>query len=386
MNTLVFDTECSGALRNNAHPFDRRNRLVAIGCYSPSIPVDLRYYTSDVMVSDEIRSCPINHIGQSSLIVGFNLKFDLHWIRRYGINLLNHKLWDCQLAEFIIDNQRNRYPSLNDTLQKYGLPVKKDILKSHLDRGIDVDAIPKDELLEYLGQDLESTYLLYEKQKELIKPYYNLFRIQCQDLAVLADMEWNGLKFNTEISSAKANWYRSRIATIKQAIQQDYVLPEWFNFGSGDHLSAFLYGGTITTEQREQVGVYKTGSKIGQPRFKVTDVPYTFPRLVSPPKGSELKKDGLYSTAEDVLKELKGPPRVKRLINNLLDIAKLEKEVSTYFEGIPSKFPELGWDDGIIHGQLNQCVARTGRTSSSNPNLQNASEAVKECFESRWIK
>lgn len=386
MNTLVVDTECSGALRNNAHPFDRRNRLVAIGCYSPSVPVDLRHCTSDVMVSDEIRSCPINQIVQGSIIVGFNLKFDLHWIRRYGVNLLNHKLWDCQLAEFIIDNQRNRYPSLNGTLQKYGLPVKKDILKSYIDRGIDVDAIPKDELLEYLKQDLESTYLLYEKQKELIKPYYNLFRIQCQDLAVLADMEWNGLKYNTEISSAKANWYRSRIATIKLTTQQDYVLPDWFNFGSGDHLSAFLYGGTITTEHREQVGVYKTGAKIGQPRFKVTDVPYTFPRLVNPLKGSELKKDGFYSTAEDVLKELKGPPRVKRLINNLLDIAKLEKEVSTYFDGIPSKFPELGWDDGIIHGQLNQCVARTGRTSSSNPNLQNASEAVKECFESRWIK
>ena len=157
MNTLVFDTECCGALRNNAHPFDRRNRLVAIGSLCSSGSTDLRYFSTDGVVGHDIRNHPVASAEKDCTIVGFNLRFDLHWIRRYGVNLLNHKLWDCQLAEFIIDNQRNRYPSLNGTLQKYGLPAKKDILKSYIDRGIDVDAIPKDELLEYLKQDLEST-------------------------------------------------------------------------------------------------------------------------------------------------------------------------------------------------------------------------------------
>jgi hypothetical protein len=36
MSVLVIDTECSGALRNKANPFDRRNKLVAFGCFNQS--------------------------------------------------------------------------------------------------------------------------------------------------------------------------------------------------------------------------------------------------------------------------------------------------------------------------------------------------------------
>ncbi len=38
----------------------------------------------------------------------------------------------------------------------------------------------------------------------------------------------------------------------------------------------------------------------------------------------------------------------------------------------------------MIYGQLNQCVARTGRLSSSKPNLQNFDGEIKDLFGSRY--
>jgi len=45
---------------------------------------------------------------------------------------------------------------------------------------------------------------------------------------------------------------------------------------------------------------------------------------------------------------------------------------------------EQNWKRNMIYGQLNQCVARTGRLSSSKPNLQNFDGEIKTLFYSRY--
>ena len=44
----------------------------------------------------------------------------------------------------------------------------------------------------------------------------------------------------------------------------------------------------------------------------------------------------------------------------------------------------MNWETNVLHGQLNQCVARTGRLSSSKPNLQNFDGEIKQLFGSRY--
>jgi DNA polymerase I-like protein with 3'-5' exonuclease and polymerase domains len=58
--------------------------------------------------------------------------------------------------------------------------------------------------------------------------------------------------------------------------------------------------------------------------------------------------------------------------------------VSTYYRGLLKLATELNWKENKIHGQLNQCVARTGRLSSSKPNLQNFDGGIKGLFYSRF--
>ena len=58
--------------------------------------------------------------------------------------------------------------------------------------------------------------------------------------------------------------------------------------------------------------------------------------------------------------------------------------MTTYYKGLPNLINEMNWSFGKIYGQLNQCVAKTGRLASSKPNLQNFDSEIKGLFYSRY--
>jgi DNA polymerase I-like protein with 3'-5' exonuclease and polymerase domains len=210
---------------------------------------------------------------------------------------------------------------------------------------------------------------------------YALFQIACEDLKILGEMERNGLAYDPDLITKRAA--ETRIEMEKVDKQLNSVYPELgLNFGSGDQLSAFLYGGTIKRIHREPVGVYKTGLKIGEVRYKLTEVEHQLPRLVEPLPKSELQKEGFYSTDEGTLRKLKGSA-ARKYVPLLLERARLEKLLGTYYEGIPKLVTKMNWEPGYIHGQFNQVVAATGRLSSVKPNLQNFAGEIEDVFISR---
>lgn len=393
-NYLIIDTENSGALRNRAHPFDPKNKLLLLGLRrsGSSRIFDIEYTESPY--GDSLRTLG-EFLGDVDLLVGFNIKYDLHWIRRYlGPEASRRwlsgdiKIWDCQLAEFVLSNQTESYPSLHDTCVRRGVALKKDTLTHYLGLGLDVSDIPLPELTEYLEGDLVSTEELFLKQVDLIREagLWNLFRLQCQDLLVLADMEYNGMKYDLEKSKSLAQACQVEEDELSRSLcgLVDPEIAPHVNWNSGDHLSAILYGGRISFDLRHENGVYKSGRNVGKPRYRIETIEYTFPQLVKPLEGSELKKESFYKTDIDTLKALKVRGAAKQIVNTSLRLSELSKIRGTYYEGIPKRFEQYGWEDGLVHGQLNQCVAVTGRTSSSNPNLQNNPTESKECFVSRY--
>lgn len=372
MNVLTFDWEVT--THSKGSPFDVRNKAVCIG----------------TKINDYEATCQFNpklfHFDNEAfdLYIGFNLKFDLHWSRKF--QQLPTKLWDCQIGEFLLSGQKERYPSLDATAQRYGLGTKEDEVKLHYwDKGIDTDAIPQDILSTYCCQDVSLTYQIYLKQLEQFKAQpklYKLFKLMCQDLLVLEEMEWNGLVYDKALCEERSINIGKEIAAIQE--QLHHVYPELaINFGSGDQLSAWLYGGSIYSEDKEHIGFFKSGAKVGQPKFKNVIRETVLPRLVEPLKNSELKKEGYYATDEATLQKLKGPA-AKKYVGPLLKLAELQKLDSTYYKGLPKKAKEMNWPEGKIHGQFNQVVAQTGRLSSSQPNLQNFSGDCLDIFITRY--
>ena len=326
-------------------------------------------------------------------IVGFNLKFDLGWLARYGIFLpTNTRVFDCQLAEFILDSQRLPFSSLNDCLSKYGLGSKSDVVeRNYWDLGIDTPVIPMEVLYPYLETDLEKTDELYLQCLSNMRPSgrESLFSLHMQDLRVLQEMEFNGIQFDWATMEQKALEAEQELGNINEQIRS-YVpssFREQFNANSGDHTSALLYGRDIQwREGTPYLHTYKTGPRAGksESRYKWNDHIEHFPRLVDPPEGSELKKHGFFSVDEETLKSIKTTRHSRVLVEALLRRSKVEKLLSTYYRGIPAHREKYDWADGKVHGTYNQCRAITGRLSSEKPNMQNLPEELNQYIITRF--
>ena len=380
MNIFALDTETT--IRNKGDPFDQNNHLV-LGAFGTDA-LYTRFLSSDVRGLQQ-------SLDEAKLVILFNGKFDLHWIRRCGVRF-NHRLaiWDCQLAEFILSNQRWKYPSLDESCAKQGLPRKLDVVKTeYWDKGIDTDQIPFEILDEYLRGDITSTYLLYLNQLERFKLPENqrklaLFRMQCYDLLVLEEMEWNGYKFNVPDALQEAATLDAQSKQLAGTIRNLFPnIP--INCSSPDHISCLLYGGTIVDVIKVPIGVFKSGAKQGEIRYKNVEQEYVLPRLIEPLKGSALKKEGYWATNEDVLKSLSAKGTAKIIIDTLLQIRGLEKLRGTYYEGIPNLIAEHAWENNTVHGNLNQCVTSTSRLSATKPNQQNMPKGCKKLCVSKYV-
>ena len=111
---------------------------------------------------------------------------------------------------------------------------------------------------------------------------------------------------------------------------------------------------------------------------------FTLDKLFTPLPNTELKREGQYKTNDDTLQRLQGNEEAMKVLQILLTRATLEKRRGTYYIGVPALSDTMGWTNNLLHGQLNQCVAKTGRLSSSKPNLQNFDSEIKSLFTTRY--
>jgi DNA polymerase-1 len=99
---------------------------------------------------------------------------------------------------------------------------------------------------------------------------------------------------------------------------------------------------------------------------------------------TEGKEYTVYKGGEDVLKQLRATSKKqKRIIELLLLRAEYAKLMDTYYGKLPILLENMEWGE-YLHGQYNQCVASTGRLSSSNPNMQNFSGQTDELLITRY--
>ena len=147
-------------------------------------------------------------------------------------------------------------------------------------------------------------------------------------MPVLAYMERNGVRIDTEGLRETSRLFTQRMLNIEQEIHELTGLPE-LNISSPKQVGEALFE-----------------------HLKIND------------KAKKTKK-GQYVTSEEVLESLRSKHPV---VGKILEYRGLKKLLSTYIDNLPQL---INPQTGHIHTSFNQTVAATGRLSSSNPNLQN---------------
>lgn len=264
------------------------------------------------------------------LKVGQNLKYDLTVLANYGIQL-KAPLFDTMLAHYLVQ------PELRHNMD-YLAEIYLNYQTIHIDTLIGpkgknqknmADLAPAD-ICDYACEDADITLQLMEPLKtemeknQLTRVFHE---IEMPLMPVLAQMERNGVRLDTEALSETGEQFRQRMQQLETEIYE-------------------LAGHPFTITSPRQVGeVLFDELKLNEKAKKT--------------------KSGQYSTGEEVLESIK---HKHPIVEKILAHRALKKLISTYIDALPKLiYPATG----RIHTSFNQAVTATGRLSSSNPNLQN---------------
>lgn len=264
------------------------------------------------------------------LKVGQNLKYDLTVLANYGIQL-KAPLFDTMLAHYLVQ------PELRHNMD-YLAEIYLNYQTIHIDTLIGpkgknqknmADLAPAD-ICDYACEDADITLQLMEPLKaemeknQLTRVFHE---IEMPLMPVLAQMERNGVRLDTEVLSETGEQFRQRMQQLETEIYE-------------------LAGHPFTITSPRQVGeVLFDELKLNEKAKKT--------------------KSGQYSTGEEVLEAIK---HKHPIVEKILAHRALKKLISTYIDALPKLiYPATG----RIHTSFNQAVTATGRLSSSNPNLQN---------------
>ncbi len=337
----------------------------------------------------------------SHTIVGVNLKFDLlyiwndpdfvTWLKAGG------KVWDCQVAKYLLSGQRHMFPSLAE-MQLYYLKekTKESRISCLFKKLIGADKIiaarhrcPRLFKLynKYSKEDGRTPLLIMQKQHKEAreKGMLPIIELYNEYLLVLCMMEHNGIPVNLEQAErTKQEFMLKMLGHISKA--EDVVKKYWndprlpaLNINSRHHASALLFGGWFNCKETVKTGeIYKTGKRKGEEKTRREDalVYVEGMKLNHIFYSNETKHEGVYQVDDAVVQKIYAQCKTQDAVDychQLTIAAMYKKMVSTYLDA----FINLSID-GRISCTYNNTKVISGRLSASKPNLQNIPTKVEE--------
>ena len=462
-----------GALASPRHP---KNFVVACGWAVGNGPVQHTCHTqreSFLKIPDE---CDI--------LVAHNAPFEMDWFlvqeREEIMRFLARggRVFCTAYAEYLITNQQETYPSLDETAPKYGGTHKVDGIKILWQQGVLTSEIDKALLLDYLcgpNGDIENTRKCFLGQAAILQArgMWNMALARMEGMLYNTFAMDAGLFVHKETAHAQLAEQSNRLVELQHEFARfRQHIPAYVEFKdtSDYHMSAWLFGGPIRyriqdvwynedgTPKHEKADFFKfadgtlvlceeaqahaelyvnkhgpvekakAGKNKGQPRvfredtstpkLKWYDRLFECPALI--PLGSfpqEIQKmfkeefsgkrkladeSPVYSTGSDCIEMLSKrselSDEVRALMTYLLEYAKVDKDVGTYY--LREECDEAGnvvkqsgmlqylTPESIVYHVLNCTSTVTGRLSSNRPNMQNIPRGdtsnVKKMFTSRF--
>ena len=279
------------------------------------------------------------------LKIGQNLKYDLEVLHNYGVSLAG-PMFDTMIAHYLIQPElRHNMDYMAETLLHYRTIHIEELIGERGRNQRNMRDLKPAEVYEYAAEDADITLRLYNvllpKLKECGAEQL-FYEIEMPLMPVLAEMELNGIRIDTESLAETSSILTSRMRQLETQIYE--AAGEEFNIASPKQVGEILFG-----------------------KMKIVDKP-------------KKTKTGQYVTSEEVLQQLR---HKNHIVDDILAHRGLKKLLGTYVDALPKL---INRRTGHIHTSFNQAVTSTGRLSSSDPNLQNIpvrgedGKEIRRCF------
>lgn len=267
---------------------------------------------------------------KQSLKVGQNIKYDMIILQNYGVQVQG-KLFDTMLAHYVLQPElRHNMDYLAEIYLHYQTIHIDELIGPRGKNQKNMRDLPPEDIYRYACEDADVTLKLKnvlekELKEQAAEPLF--YEIEMPLVPVLANIESNGVRIDTEALEQSSRHFTARLQEIEKEIYQ--LAGEPFNIASPKQVGEVLFDRLHIMEKAKKT------------------------------------KTGQYVTSEEVLESLRSKHEV---IGKILDYRGLKKLLSTYIDALPQL---INPRTGHIHTSFNQAVTSTGRLSSSNPNLQN---------------
>ncbi len=270
------------------------------------------------------------------LKTGCNIKYDLHLLKRFGINIGGY-IFDISIAAHLI-NPSSKVPSLKSlSLEYLNYEVSSiEDLFNVVQNQQNIYDISLEDISNYSAEKscktLELTQILKDElEKKSLSEYFDMVELPL--VPILVEMEYNGVYVDSDLIGQMSKDIGGILDDLKKNIFR--LSKKDFNINSTQQLAIIL--------------------------FDELDLPMVKKR----------------STAEDVLKKLKDYHEIPQLI---LDYRKYNKLKNTYLDSL---LELIDLKTSRVHSTFNQTIAATGRLSSTKPNFQNIPIRTREGREIR---
>ena len=267
---------------------------------------------------------------KETLKVGQNIKYDMLVLANYGVEIQG-EMFDTMIAHYVLQPELHHGMDYLAEIYLHYKTIKiEELIGPKGKNQKNMRDLAPIHIYRYACEDADVTLKLKNVLEKELKQNdaESLFRdIEMPLVPVLAYMERNGVRIDTEALKETSRHFTARMQQIEEEVHR--LAGVEFNIASPKQVGEVLFD-----------------------RLKITDKP-------------KKTKTGQYVTSEEVLESLKGKHEI---VGKILEHRGLKKLLGTYIDALPQL---INPQTGHIHTSFNQTVTATGRLSSSNPNLQN---------------
>lgn len=312
-----------------------------------------------MLTIEEARKILPEYVECGFFFVIHNAKFDLRVLAKHGIHLPPSQVLDTMLLSYVADPSREGGHSLSNLGPKMDYRealIKAQLLDHKAPKGAEYLVPRNPVMLQYCATDLEVTRDIFcDLAPTMMEKDYAawcLFAgIEMQFLPIVMEMERTGLHLDIERAKGLVEQWTEQRYTLAQQAQSlaGFVPGKEKTYKKGYHKS-----NGVTTYNHTPLLPFNPASN--------DHIAYALKRMGWKP--TKFTTTGKPQTDLHVLNELRGKFELVDLLLEISHLDKLTSMVESYIEKAED-------NDGWVRGEFNQALTRTGRLSSSNPNLQN---------------